>query len=276
MEKVTIKQLAKYCRDYIDLVSPSVMSRGGKQVCLSADIFSAEPLLNSVSEIDYDNRIVLPINLSTKLSDLSIENEELDNDPNESIKRDIAIARDLDDIYRKFETNSYTKQLSLKFGRISFDGIPNYENDEDRLTEEGYKKADGYLFSVPVLINYKDSAGQRKYEIIIDDTLIKTNISFVKNYMKAEYRDDLYKFVAIDASDEVSSIPIDQDYVDRLWTKVCEYLKYSDAKNISKKPDMDDVIVALEPKANYFLSQDLSGIIQNADDDTLEKTSLAS
>ena len=59
MQKVTIKQLAEYCRDYIDLVSPSVMSRGGKRVRLPADVFSAEPLLKNVAEINYVILILL-------------------------------------------------------------------------------------------------------------------------------------------------------------------------------------------------------------------------
>lgn len=275
MQKVTIKQLAEYCRDYIDLVSPSVMSRGGKRVRLQADVFSAEPLLKNVAEIDYDDQVILPINLMTKLSDLSIESEEADNDSDRAVERDLAIARDLDDLYRKFETNTYTKQLSLQFGRISFKGIPNYGDEDDELEENGYKQAEGYLFSVPIVLNYKDSAGQRKYEVRIDDTLIKTNIGFVKNYIKIEYRDELYKFVALDANDDNSGIPMDSSYVDELWTKISEYLRYSEAIDISESPDMTDVVVALEPKANYFLSQDLSGIIQAADDDILGETSLS-
>jgi superfamily I DNA and/or RNA helicase len=275
MQKVTIKQLAEYCRDYIDLVSPSVMSRGGKRVRLPADVFSAEPLLKNVAEINYDDQVILPINLTTKLSDLSIESEEADNESDETVGRDLAIARDLDDVYRKFETNTYTKQLSLQFGHISFKGIPNFGEEDDELEESGHKQAEGYLFSVPIVLSYKDSSGQRTYDVRIDDTLIKTNISFVKNYMKLEYRDELYKFVALDADDENSGIPMSPSYVDELWTKISEYLRYSDAIDISENPDMSDVIIALEPKANYFLSQDLSGIIQAADDDVLGETSLA-
>lgn len=275
MEQITIKKLTEYCRDYIDLVSPSVISRGGKRVRLPGDVFTAEPLLNNVAEINYDDLITLPINLITKLTDLSFESEESDIESKKVVDRDITIARDLDDLHRKFETNSYTKQLSLQFGHISFKGIPIFGEEDDEFEESGHKQAEGYLFSVPIALEYKDSAGRRKYEIRIDDTLVKTNIGFVKNYMKLEFRDELYKFVALDANDENSSIPMSRGYIDELWSKITTYLKFSEAKDISETPDMGDVVIALEPKANYFLSQDLSGIIENADDDALGETSLS-
>lgn len=275
MNNITIKQLAEYCRDYIDLVSPSVMSRGGKRVRLPSDVFSAEPLLKKTPDVDYDDQIILPINLSTKVSDLSIESEESDNDADESMERDLAIARDLDDVYRKYETNSFTKQISLQFGHISFKGIPNYGDEDDELEEGGHKQAEGYLFSVPIILTYKDSAGKRSYQVKIDDTLIKTNVSFVKNYMKVEYRDELYKFVALDANEENSSIPMRPAYVDELWAKIVVYLQFSDAIEISETPDMCNVVIALEPKANYFLSQDLAGIIEAADNEELQETSLS-
>ena len=275
MEKVTIKTLAEYCRDYIDLVSPSVISRGGKRVRLTSDIFNAEPLLNNVTEINYDDQIILPIKLSTRLSDLSIESEEADIESNVFVERDLAIARDLDDMYRKFETNSYTKQLSLQFGHISFKGIPNFGGDDEEFEESGHKHVEGYLFTVSIVLDYKDSGGQRTYSVRIDDTLIKTNIGFVKNFMKLEYRDELYKFVALDSNEDNSSIPISPGYIDELWTKITTYLKFSDAIEISESPDLTDVVIALEPKANYFLSQDLTGIIQTAGDGALRETSLS-
>jgi hypothetical protein len=226
-------------------------------------------------DVDYEEQVVLPINLSTKVTDLSIESEEADSQSDESVDRDIAIARDLDDIYRKYETNTYTKQISLQFGHISFKGKPNYGDEDDDLEESGHKQADGYLFSVPIILSYRDSAGKRSYEVRIDDTFIKTNINFVKNYMKIEYRDQLYKFVALDANDDNSSIPMSPSYVDELWAKIIVYLQFSDAIDISETPNMTDVVIALEPKANYFLSQDLSGIIDAADDEKLGETSLS-
>jgi hypothetical protein len=41
---VSLKQLAQYCRDYIDLISPSLLSRQAKQVIIPQHILDATPL----------------------------------------------------------------------------------------------------------------------------------------------------------------------------------------------------------------------------------------
>ncbi len=61
-----LKQLAKYCRDYIDLVSPSLLSRQAKQVVIPQDILDATPLYKRDAEVDYDS-LVLPLNLEPSL-----------------------------------------------------------------------------------------------------------------------------------------------------------------------------------------------------------------
>lgn len=274
MQRVTIKQLAEYCRDYIDLVSPSIKS-DNKRIRLPSDVFDTTPLLKKDLTIDYEEQVALPISLTTRVDELSIEREEADNESNKIIARDLVIARNLDDIYRKYETNTYTKQLALQFGYISFRGMANYGDDTAQLSEVDYQLAEGYLFSLPVSLSYRDSYGQRKYQIKIEDSVIKTNFGFVKNYMRAEYRDELYKFVTLDVGDDNTGLPLSSDYIDELWTKISEYLRYSDAIEMSESPDMKDVAIVLEPRVNYFLSQDLSAIIQAADDENLSETSLA-
>lgn len=275
MHELTIRKLAEYCRDYVDLVSPSAYARSDKKIHLPATIFSVEPLLNCVAGINYDDQLVLPIRLSVDVIDLSYENEETVDDISEQNGSYIEIALNLDDIQRKYETNSYTKQLSLQFGKISFSGFPILHDEDSSCEVDDRINMEGYLFSVPISLSYQDANGRRNYEVRIDDTYVKTNIGFLKNYMKLEYRDELYKFIAKDSNEVNSGIPVHPSYVDELWSKIITYLKFSEATEISLAPDMSDVAIVLEPKANYFLSQDLSGIIQTADDDVLIETSLS-
>src|SRR5687768_1130660 len=120
---VSLKQLAQYCRDYVDLVSPSLLSRQAKQVVISQEILDATPLYKRDATIDYDS-LVLPLNLEPRLDLLAIDDETEDNKKQQELseedQRKLEIARALDDIYRKYETSSYTKQVSLRFGRVSF------------------------------------------------------------------------------------------------------------------------------------------------------------
>ncbi len=274
----SLKQLAMYCRDYIDLVSPSLLSRQAKQVTIPQDILDATPLYKRDPEIDYDAH-VLKLNLEPKLDQLDPESDEeqqkedAELDENEKLK--LEIARTLDDIYRKYETSSYTKQISLRFGRVSFSAEPITDNGSDDEQQGRYKKVEQHLFSVPVTINYQDRGGARHYSLTIDDSLITTNVGFLSEFLEQADRDELFRFISQSEASENTAIPLSPDYVDELWTKITHYLVQAGAKDISSQPDMGNVLVILLPKVNHFLSQDLLGIIDAAEDDEMLETSLS-
>ena len=66
----SLKHLAMYCRDYIDLVSPSLLSRQAKQVTIPQHILDATPLYERDSETDYES-LTLKLNLEPKLDQLA-------------------------------------------------------------------------------------------------------------------------------------------------------------------------------------------------------------
>lgn len=276
---VSIKQLAQYCRDYIDLVSPSLLSRQAKQTVIPQEILDATPLYKRDDDIDYDS-LVLTLDLEPKIDQLDHdegqeESEELD-ELTEEDRHKLEIARVLDDIYRKYETSSYTKQVSLRFGRVSFSAQPLRDSvDEESSDNGGYKNVEQHLFSVPVSIAFRDSGGARHYSLIIDDTMVTTNAGFLNEFLPQEDRDELFKFISRNEAEELTNIPLNPGYVDELWTKITHYLRQAGARNISNEPDMDNVLVILLPKVNYFLSQDLLGIVDAADDEDMLGTSLS-
>ncbi|PIP56730.1 hypothetical protein COX05_01535 [candidate division WWE3 bacterium CG22_combo_CG10-13_8_21_14_all_39_12] len=312
---VNLKQLAQYCRDYIDLVSPSLLSRQDKQVIIPQEILDATPLYKEDSEVDYES-LVLVLNLEPQLEQLEIdeaqeardeqeglseedqlmlasasnldprlEQIEIDEDQEAREEQDeldeedqlkLDIARVLDDIYRKYETSSYTKQISLRFGRVSFSAQPiNDTADEESGDNAGYKNIEQHIFSLPVSIAYRDFGGARHYSLVVEDTMISTNAGFLNEFLPQGDRDELFKFISRSEADGVTSIPLNSSYVDELWTKITHYLQQAGAKDISKEPDMENVLVTLLPKVNYFLSQDLLGIIDAADGEEMLNTSLS-
>lgn len=276
---VSLKQLAQYCRDYIDLVSPSLLSRQAKQVVVPQEILDTTPLYKRDAVIDYD-ALALPLNLEPRLDLLEIENESEDNKKQQDLSKEdqekLEIARVLDDIYRKYETSSYTKQISLRFGRVSFSAQPIVDTaDEEAGDDGGYKKIEQHLFSVPVSITYRDSAGARHYSLTVEDTMITTHAAFLNEFLPQENRDELFKFIAKSEADEKTTIPVAPEYVDELWSKITHLLREKGARDIVATPDMESVLVILLPKVNYFLSQDLLGIIDQADDESLLDTSLS-
>lgn len=275
----SLKQLAQYCRDYIDLISPSLLSRQAKQVVIPQEILDATPLYKNDEGIDYDS-LVLPLNLEPKLEllEASEDTEDIDEQQelSEEDQRKLDIARVLDDIYRKYETSSYTKQVSLRFGRVSFSAQSiNDTADEETDEKNGFKHVEQHLFSVPVTITYRDSGGARHYSLTVDDSMITTHAGFLNEFLPQENRDEIFKFIAQSEAAERTTIPVDAGFVDELWSKITHLLREKGAADIVAMPDMDSVLVILLPKVNYFLSQDLLGIIEQADDESLLDTSLS-
>jgi very-short-patch-repair endonuclease len=277
---VSLKQLALYCRDYIDLVSPSLLSRQAKQTIIPQEILDATPLYKSDDAIDYDS-LVLSLNLEPRLELLEVDEgaDQDSDDKNELSDEDqkkLEIARVLDDIYRKYETSSYTKQVSLRFGRVSFSAQSiNDSVDEESGEKNGFKHVEQHLFSVPVTIYFRDSGGARHYSLTVDDSMVTTHVGFLNEFLPQEDRDEIFKFISQSEADEKTTIPVDHSFVDELWSKVTHLLHEKGASGIIAEPDMESVIVVLLPKVNYFLSQDLLGIIEQADDESLLDTSLS-
>lgn len=277
---VSLKQLALYCRDYIDLISPSLLSRQAKQTIIPQDILDATPLYKNDETIDYDS-LVLQLNLEPKLELLDVDEDteqesEGQKELSEEDQKKLEIARVLDDIYRKYETSSYTKQVSLRFGRVSFSAQSiNDTADEEADEKNGSKHVEQHLFSVPVTISFRDSGGARHYTLTVDDSMITTHVGFLNEFLPQEDRDEVFKFISRSEADERTTIPVDSSFVDELWSKVTHLLREKGATDIAATPDMESVLVILLPKVNYFLSQDLLGIIEEADDETLLDTSLS-
>src|SRR5690606_31809019 len=114
---------------------------------------------------------------------------------------------------------------------------------------------------VPVSITYRDFGGARHYSLVIDDSMITTNVGFLNEFLPQEDRDELFKFIANSESEELVTIPLNPSYIDELWTKITHFLTQAEARSISASPDMENILVILLPKVNYFLSQDLLGIV---------------
>ena len=276
----SLKRLAMYCRDYIDLISPNLLSRQVKQVIIPKNILDATALYQKSIGIDYES-LSFVLNLEPKIDDLSLDSEkEEDNSTQEfdDEKNKLEIARTLDDIYRKYETNSYTKRVTMRFGRVNFSAKPIIDSEVVEGEQDGkYINSEHYLFSIPVTIIYKDFSGSRHYSVIVDDTVVTTNVSFLNEYLNREARDELFRYIALSEASEKNAIPLNPSYIDELWSKIYHHLTHSeaDAKDISDSPDLENTQIILLPKVNYFLSQDLMGIIDSDDEDKMLETSLS-
>lgn len=276
-----LKKLAMYCREYVGLISGYSRLGQSKRVKLPLEVLDASPIFINEPGFNYEN-ITLPLNLDIDLTILDdvFEEEKEDSNHKEEVDKIIErqkYARDLDEIYRKFETSSYTKQVHLKFGRVTFKGLPLVEaadSDDQSKTGLQLKEEEQYLFSVPISIIFYDSGGQRRYTLSVDDSKVSTNADFLGNYLEKAQRDEIFKFISRSEIDGLADIPLDSGYVDELWSKIKYLLSQSGALNISNTPDLENTLVILLPRVNYFLVQDLLGIIDKAEEEDLLNTSL--
>lgn len=272
---ISIKNLALYCLDYAKLITPSLSGAVTKTDLLSVDILDCRPLLLANSE----DIIALPLNL--EIEDTVLENaentvtpsemkssksEELDNDiENQEILYKKAVAKQLEDINRKYQTASYTKQIQLEFGFLGFEAKTNIE---EIITKELRP-----IFSIPVKILKADKNGKRYYSLELIDDKVSVNLSFLNKYLPTNYYDELFKFIAISEGENKTILPLEGKFLDELWSKVMHYLELINAKNITKELSFDQSILSLKPYTNYFLTQDLLSLGE-IDEEILKETSL--
>jgi very-short-patch-repair endonuclease len=257
---VSVKNLAAYCLDYARLVTPVLVHSSAKTGVLGIDILDYSLFFTQES---IDETLVLPFTLDLRTKRISIteasdltsieiaEEDDEDGDLNEEQERHLRIAQQLEDLNRKFLTSSFTKELRLEFGFVSFSARPENQNGE------AYANVSEALFSLPVQILKIDHAGKREYTLSISDTTVAVNISFLDGYLPSEYYDQLCTFVAVHEGERRNDLPIDEVFLDELWAQIRHFLTLVEATDVSQQLEVDRSIIALKTRSNYFLSQDL-------------------
>jgi KaiC/GvpD/RAD55 family RecA-like ATPase/very-short-patch-repair endonuclease len=226
---------------------------------LKIDIFEAVEKVNEAIEVTAIEQLTLE-----QTQELTQEQKRVD----EEMKRHLAIAQQLEDLNRKYLTASFTKELQLECGFISFKAKQLGKEGEvkDSVTQP--------LFSIPVKITKKDHDGRRDYTLDISDDTMAINIGFFEKYLPADYYDELFSFVAVSEGEQKTVPPLNATFIDELWAKIIHFLSLVEAEEVSKGLDTDHSIISLKPRSNYFLSQDLIAL-SKIDEAELEETSLS-
>jgi hypothetical protein len=150
-------------------------------------------------EFDYES-MSLELNLAPQLEHLSLEVEidatanaigestavdEVTQELSEEDRHKLEIAKALDDMYRKYGTSSYTKQITLRFGRVTFSAksLTSDLKEDGTAHVKSFKQVEQHLFSVPVTISFSDHGGLRHYKLTVEDSFVATDISFLNDYL---------------------------------------------------------------------------------------------
>ncbi len=270
---ITISQLAKYGLDYVSLISSGASrSRPIKTEQMDGGLVSVPDLIFK-SEADS-----LTINLVTSLDSQFNPNTPNDEKSDEQLQAERRIERDrgifnkIQEIDTKIKTDEYTKRVVLQTGFISFEAkrLKEAEFSED------YEKYEAPLLQIPVAaINFKYTSVGANVIIDLPDSYLEVLTGPLKNYLPQQYFDNVFKFVADSEAEGKTSLPVDDDFIEDLWSAIRVQLDRVDAKSISENPSFETSIVAITNKTNHFLAEDLKAIAALEDEDLLE-TSLGS
>lgn len=267
---ISIKKLAAYCLDYAKLTTSAFLGRPVKTPKIDRDVLDLEKSILG-GDMTAPSIESLPLDLLLKLDHDASKDEDEKTDEQKTrevrYKRDMAIAVSLDDINRKYLTSSYTKQIVLQTGYISFRARSIFDNGE-------YEKVESPLISIPVGINATDRNGMRRYQCEIKDDAATLIINSLSKYLPQASYDEIFSFIAKAEGEGGNTIPLNETFFDELWTKIVFHLRKVEALDISESPDMSYSHVTLVQRANYFLSQDLLQMIDVSDEE-LNDTSLS-
>lgn len=283
-----LSNFIKYCLGYVKLTRErAVLAQQKYSVYLPAECFGLIGLLNG----DADEKVGELIDLKTfyKYNPKDVPKDEMGE-----YEKEKELANKINDIYSKYRNDQYTKQIILSFGYFEIEiPIENNENEiileseennqetlfGDKEVKNNKTKIDRYpLFSLPVKIEqeFNKKTDAKEYSIYFVDPEVQVNIGMLEPILG----EDLY-FQLLEEMGEYEkkgqfSLPItDLDIFREIWHKVRSQLKHTNAQFNEESFSLEEIKIALSPKANYFLADDLTKLTKLTEEE-LAKTALTS
>src|SRR3989344_6828341 len=277
----SLSNFIKYSLGYVKLTRErTVLAQQKYSVELPVEYFGLLGLLNG----DTDEKIGELINLKTfyKYDPKDVPEDEVGD-----YEKEKELANKIDDIYSKYRNDQYTKQIILSFGYFEIE-IP-IESNGDIITpdeqEEGIEekpvktKIDRYpLFSLPVKIEqeFNKKTGAKEYSIYFVDPEIQVNIGMLEPILGEDLYFQLLEETGTYEMEGSLTLPINGlDIFTEIWHKIKAQLRLKNAKFDENSFSLEEIKVALSPKANYFLAEDLAKLAKLSEEE-LRKTALTS
>jgi superfamily I DNA and/or RNA helicase/very-short-patch-repair endonuclease len=288
-----LKRLIQYSKDYVSLVAPSIR-RGPNDITENF----------SLSELNFPEFCRNIESFEDQGFEISLETF-YENNPG-TIKDDGSLkveyekqkyfAQQIEKIKGRKDINEFTKQLNLNFG---FFRAQEFENEnvikdlEEELSdkekekiEENNKKIEKKLkikniFSILISLDkksFKTTVKNEKYYIKSLDNQIKINFGQFAQILEEKIYFEFVSFVNELEKEGRLNLPLTGnefiDLVDEVWNKLKDKLKLSNALFEDKSFDLTSSNLSLDPKTNYFLTQDLNNLL-SIDEEELKKSSLS-
>lgn len=269
-----LSNFIKYCLGYIKLTRQRHFLAQKK---FSVEL--AEKYLDLTTILSAEGETQQMINLEVFYK---FDPKKVPEEDRQQYEEEKAIALKIEDIYSKHMNDQFTKQVSLSFGYfeievpIEIDGNEEEEEGQEdgQLEMFAAKKIDRYpLFSFGVKIE-KDQAG--RYFLAAVDEEVQTNLSVLETILGEDLYYQLVEEVGKHEIDGMLSIPITNlRFFESVWHKIKSLLKLKEAIFDEESFNLREMKLALVPRANYFLAEDLQKLAQMEEEELIE-TALSS
>lgn len=276
-----LQNFIKYCLGYIKLTKEKTAAAQLKHsVELPKEYFDINGLLNG----DTDGSLGELINLETFYT---YDPKDVPKKDQEQYEKEKEIAIKIDEIYSKYKNDQFTKQIVFNFGFfeielpvvqediIQFDDLEDQEKDPE---EKPKTKVDRYpLFSLPIRIEKEISKkGVGKYSVYFVDAEIQVNVGMLQSILGENLYFQLLAEIGNYEMDGRLSLPLaDLEVFKEIWGQIKAQLRLSEVIFDEKSFQLEEAKIALGPRANYFLAEDLAKLAQLSEEE-LSKTSLTS
>lgn len=248
-------------------------------VNLPSKYFSLLGLLNG----DTDGSIGELINFETFYS---YNPKEVPKSKKEQYEKEKELANKIEDIYNKYRNDQFTKQIVFNFGYLEIEipiepngGTIDLENGEEVEETAPLKtKIDRYpLFALPIKIEKEISkGGVGKYYVYSVDPDVQVNIGMLESILGEDLYFQLLEEMGKYEIEGRLSLPItDLEIFKEIWHKIKAQLRLKEANFNEDSFSLEEIKIALGPKANYFLAEDLAKLAQLSEEE-LAKTALTS
>lgn len=280
MGQESLLNFIKYCLGYVKITRARTVAAQQKySVNLPKEFFGLSGLLNG----DTDGDLGELINLETFYS---YDPKEVPKAKKEQYEKEKELANKIEDIYNKYRNDQFTKQIVFNFGYFEVElpvegngGEMELDNGEEvEEAEEIKTKIDRYpLFALPIRIEKEISkGGVGKYFIFSVDPGVQVNIGMLESILGEDLYFQLLEEMGKYEIDGKLTLPIiDLEIFKEIWHQIKAQLRLKEANFDENSFTLEEIKIALSPRANYFLAEDLAKLAQLPEEE-LSKTALTS
>lgn len=268
----------KYCLGYVKLTRQrGFLAQQKYAVNLPQEYLGLQGLLNGGT----DDSLGELINLETFYS---YDPKKVPENKRGKYEQEKELANEIEEIYNKYRNDQFTKQIIFSFGYFEIE-IPieveaeevSIEAEESEETAAPRTRIDRFpLFSIPVKIEKEFERGVGKYLLYFIDQEVQVNIGLLEPVLGEDLYYQLVDELGRYEIDGKLTLPlIEPDVFVEIWHKIKAQLKLREANFDEESFSLYEMRIALSPRANYFLAEDLQKLSKLTEEE-LEGTALTS